>query len=120
MEANNLKCEQITTMKNLKKIVKAKNKSLTSLAIDLGVSQEAISQYISGKIKPKTSTIIDMAKILDTSTDYLLDLTNNPIPSNFTLSEIENALISNYRSLNKEEKIKVEAYIQAIVDLKNN
>lgn len=107
-----------TTMKNLKRIVKAKNKSLTSLAVDLGVSQEAISQYISGKIKPKTSTIIEMAKILNTSTDYLLDLTDDPTPSNFSLSEKENALISNYRSLNTEERIKAETYIQAIVDLK--
>lgn len=62
-----------TAMKNLKKIVKAKNKSLTSLAIELEVYQEPISQYISGKIKPKTSTIIQMSKILNTSTDYLLD-----------------------------------------------
>lgn len=107
-------------MKNLKKIVKAKNKSLTSLAIELEVSQEAISQYISGKIKPKTSTIIEMAKILNTSTDYLLDLTNNPIPSDFILSEKENSLITNYRKLDNEEKIKAETYIQAILDLKND
>ena len=33
-----------TTMKNLKKIVKAKNKTLTSLAVELGVSQEAITR----------------------------------------------------------------------------
>lgn len=110
--------DEKTTMKNLKKIVKAKNKSLTSLAVDLEVSQEAISQYISGKIKPKTSTIIEMAKILNTSTDYLLDLTDDPTPSNFSLSEKENSLISNYRSLNAEERIKAETYIQAIVDLK--
>ena len=38
-------------MKNLKKIAKARNKSLTSLAVELGISQEAISQYISGKNK---------------------------------------------------------------------
>ncbi len=105
-------------MKNLKKLVKAKNKSLTSLAVDLEVSQEAISQYISGKIKPKTSTIMQMAKVLNTSTDYLLDLTNNPNPSDFVLSEEENNLISNYRSLNNEEKIKAETYIQTIVDFK--
>lgn len=74
-------------MKNFKKIVKAKNRSLTSLAVELGVSQEAISQYISGKIKPKTATIIDMAKILNVSTDYLLDLTDNPNPSDFSLTE---------------------------------
>ena len=108
-----------TTMKNLKKIVKAKNKTLTSLAVELGVSQEAISQYISGTIKPKTSTIIDMAKILNTSADYLLDLTNNPNPSNFTLSPKENVLINNYRALTSEEQIQVDAYIKAIIDLKN-
>ncbi len=108
-----------TTMKNLKKIVKAKNRSLTSLAIDLEVSQEAISQYISGKIKPKTSTIIKMSKILNTSTDYLLDLTNNPISSNCKISEKENILISNYRALNIDEKILVDAYVQAMVDLRN-
>ncbi|MGM9834275.1 MAG: helix-turn-helix domain-containing protein [Bacilli bacterium] len=112
--------DEKTTMKNLKKIVKAKNKSLTSLAIELEVSQEAISQYIGGKIKPKTSTIIKMAKILNTSTDYLLDLTDNPNPIDFTLTEKENNLILNYRSLDNDEKIRIEAYIQAMVDFKND
>lgn len=113
----NLK-EDKTTMKNLKKIVKAKNKSLTSLAVDLEISQEAISQYISGKIKPKLAVIIKMSKLLNTSTDYLLDLTDNPNVSDFSLSEEEHNLLSNYRNLTKEEKIKVEAYIEAIIDLK--
>ncbi len=105
-------------MKNLKKIVKAKNKSLTSLAIELEVSQEAISQYISGKIKPKTKTIIDMARILNTSTDYLLDLTDNPTPNNFHLTEKESTILNNYRLLNEKEKIQAETYIQAIIDIK--
>ena len=104
-------------MKNLKKIVKSYNKSLTSLAVELEVSQEAISQYISGKIFPKTKTIIQMAKILNTSTDYLLDLTDNPNPSNFSLTENENIVLQNYRKLSKEEKIKVESYLQAMIDL---
>ena len=83
------------------------------------VSQEAISQYISGKIKPKLAVIIKMAKILNTSTDYLLGLTDNPNPNDFKLSENENTLINNYRSLTSNEKIKVEAYVQAMVDIKN-
>ena len=111
--------KNITTMRNLKKIVKEQNKSLTSLAVQLEVSQEAMSQYISGKIKPKTATIIAMAKLLNTSTDYLLDLTDNPTPSDFKLSEKENKLIQNYRNLDKEEKIKIEAYIDAMIDIKN-
>lgn len=108
------------TMKNFKKIVKAKNKTLTSLAVELEVSQEAISQYISGKIKPKTSTIIKMAKILNTSTDYLLDLTDNPGAPEFKLNEEEYNLVLNYRNLNKEEKTKITAYVDAMIDLKNH
>lgn len=107
-----------STMKNLKKIVKAREMSLTALAIDLEVSQEAISQYISGKIKPKTSTIIKMAKILNTTTDYLLDLTDNPIPNNFILSEDENVLLNNYKNLDNSEQAKVNGYIQALIDIK--
>lgn len=107
-----------TTMKNLKKIVKTQNKSLTSLAVDLEVSQEAMSQYISGKIKPKMATVIKMAQILNTSTDYLLDLTDNPVSNNFKLTERESVLLNNYKKLDNEEQIKVEAYIQAIIDLK--
>ncbi len=104
-------------MRNLKKIVKEQNKSLTSLAVELEVSQEAISQYISGKIYPKTATIIKMAKILNTSADYLLGLTDNPTPSNIKLNEKENHLINNYRKLNVIEKAQVESYIQAITDI---
>jgi len=103
-------------MNNLKKIVKIKNKSLTSLSVDLGISQEAISQYISGKINPKVSIIIKMAEILNTSTDYLLDLTDNPNPNNFKLTEEENNIINNYRLLNKDNKIRFETYITALID----
>ncbi len=105
-------------MTNLKKIVKAQNKSLTALAVELEISQEAISQYISGKIKPKMTTIIKMAKILNTSTDYLLGLTDNPTPNNIVLTEKENKIIENYRKLNDTEKIQLDSYLQAIIDLK--
>ena len=103
-------------MSNLKKIAKENNKSLTSLAVDLEVSQEAISQYIKGKIKPKTATIIKMAQIFNTSTDYLLDLTDNPTPPNMKLLPEENNLLTKYQKLNEIEKAKVNAYIDAILD----
>lgn len=112
--------ENKVTMNNLKKIVKAKNKSLVSIAVELEVSQEAISQYISGKINPKLSNVIKLSKILNTTTDYLLDLTNNPSPSNFKLTEEELNFINNYRNLNTTEQIKVEAYTQAIIDIKKD
>ena len=73
------------TMKNMKKIIKSQNRSLTSLAVELEVSQEAISQYISGKIHPKLETIVKMANLLNTSTDYLLDLTDDPTKPDFII-----------------------------------
>ena len=105
-------------MNNLKKIIKEQNKSLTSLAVELEVSQEAISQYISGKIKPKLKTIILMAKTLNTTTDYLLGLTDNPAKPNMILTNKENNLLNSYKSLNNEEKALVDGYVQAILDLK--
>lgn len=105
-------------MSNLKKIIKEQNKSLTSLAVELEVSQEAISQYISGKIKPKLKTIILMAEILNTTTDYLLGLTDNPAKPNMILTNRENNLLNSYKSLNNEEKALVDGYVQAILDLK--
>lgn len=106
------------TMKNLKTIVKAKNTTLLAVGIKIGVSQEAMSQYISGKINPKISTLVDLSKTLNTTTDYLLDLTNNPAPADFQLNEEEYNLINNYKSLSEKEKAKVEAYTQAIIDNK--
>ena len=105
-------------MNNLKKIIKEQNRSLTSLAVELEVSQEAISQYISGKIKPKLKTIILMAKTLNTTTDYLLGLTDNPAKPNMILTNKENNLLNSYKSLNNEEKALVDGYVQAILDLK--
>ncbi len=107
------------TMKNMKKIIKSQNRSLTSLAVELEVSQEAISQYISGKIHPKLETIVKMANLLNTSTDYLLDLTDDPTKPDFSLNEKEHNIINLYRNLSDTEKIKVESYLTAINDLKN-
>ena len=112
--------ENKITMNNLKKIIKAQNKSLTNLAVELEVSQEAISQYISGKINPKLATIVKIAKTLNTSTDYLLDLTNNPISNNFLLDEDELLLINNYRKLPKKNKDKVISYVEAMNDIIND
>ena len=55
-----------------------------------------------------------MAKIFDVSVDYLLDLSDNV--SNSNLNENEFALVENYRKLDNKNKIKVEAYLQAMVD----
>ena len=60
-----------------------------------------------------------MANLLNTSTDYLLDLTDDPTKPDFSLNEKEHNIINLYRNLSDTEKIKVESYLTAINDLKN-
>ena len=60
-----------------------------------------------------------MSKVLNTSVDYILGLTNDPTPSDLTLTDDENALLFNYRQLHNIEKVKVQSYIQGFVDMKN-
>ena len=61
--------------------------------------------------------LIAMSTILNTSVDYILGLTDDPTPSNLTLTEDENALLFNYRQLHDIEKVKVQSYIQGFVVL---
>ena len=105
-------------LKNLKKLSKKRNISMTALAVKLEIANETISRYNNGSIEPKLSTVIKMAKILDTSVDYLLGLTNDPNPKDFVYSERESDLIHNYRKLTDREKLQTEMYIQVLVDSK--
>ena len=57
-----------------------------------------------------------MAKYLNTSTDYLLGLTNNPVPGDLVLDEREFMMIDNYRTLSYEDKIRCSTYIEVMAD----
>jgi len=46
----------------------------------LHIKQNTYSQYESGKRQIPIELLILLAKYYDTSTDYILGLTNNPIP----------------------------------------
>ena len=109
----------IRALPNIQKLLNVKNKTQVWLSVELGVSKETINQYIKGIIKPRQDMLIAMSTILNTSVDYILGLTDDPTPSNLTLTEDENALLFNYRQLHDIEKVKVQSYIQGFVDMKN-
>lgn len=44
------------------------------LAKELGLSETAVSRYISGKRELKIGTFLEIIKILEVSADYMLDL----------------------------------------------
>ncbi len=46
----------------------------------LGIDQRVYSNYETGKREIPTRFVIVLAKYYQTSTDYILGLTNNPVP----------------------------------------
>ena len=50
------------------------------IAAHLGINQRVYSNYEIGKREIPTRFIVSLAKFYGTSTDYILDLTDNPKP----------------------------------------
>ena len=59
-------------MLNIRKIREGKKISQESIAALIGVTQGAVSQWESGKTMPTAQNIIDLARILDCTTDDIL------------------------------------------------
>ena len=59
-------------MLNIRKIRERKKISQGSIAALIGVTQSAVSQWESSKTTPTAQNIIDLARILDCTTDDIL------------------------------------------------
>ena len=57
---------------NIRKIRKRKKISQESIAALIGVTQGAVSQWESGKTMPTAQNIIDLARVLECTTDDIL------------------------------------------------
>ena len=88
------------------------------LAETLNLKPSAISKYEKGRTQPSIPTIIKIAGIFKTSIDYLFGISNvkNPyIQEHFTTEE--NEIIMQYRQLTKENKIRIDERISAMLDV---
>ena len=97
-------------MKNLKLIRQKLNITQIRLSVAAEVSQETISAYEAGKALPSVYTLIKMANFLNTSTDYLLDLTDNPIPYSKSQDKDTAELLVFYNKLDQKGKNDVLTY----------
>lgn len=110
---------EIGPLTHIQDLLNVMNKTQVWLSVKIGVSKETINQYIKGTIKPRADILVAMSKTLNTSVDYLLGITENSAPSNIMLTEEENTLLFNYKQLHNIDKVKVQSYIQGILDAKN-
>lgn len=60
----------------------SKGLSQDVLAEKLGMKRANISNYEAGRVVPPGSILLEMSRIFDVSTDYLLGLTDNPKVTN--------------------------------------
>ncbi len=64
---------------NLKRLMESRGINQKWLADEANTTEATISRYVHGVHKPNVELIVDIAKALDVSVDYLLGLT--PIPT---------------------------------------
>lgn len=89
-------------MENLKIIRKSKKLSQKDLADILNVTQSTYSKYERGLVEPDFTTIKQLSKFFDVSTDYLLDMIEIPMSSNDT------DFIRKIKNVNDPQKIAEE------------
>lgn len=105
-------------MENLRKLREEKSISQVRLSVEIGVAQETISAYERGRAVPTCENLLKIAKFLNTSTDYLLGLTNIKLPYNKItldkLSDEEFGIITQYRNLSGIQKSRLCGYLDAL------
>lgn len=102
----------MTFGERLKETLEQRDITQKSFAVKLNVSESAISDYVNNRRLPNLLLIVDFAKELDVSIDYLLDY--HPDPNSVALSPAETELIRVLRTLPKD---KLDALVSLIETL---
>lgn len=76
----------------------------TELARRLGITRSSVNGWEMGLALPATTTLVDLAKILHVSTDYLLGLKENVILRTDNLTPKEISILSNLISYFQEKR----------------
>jgi transcriptional regulator with XRE-family HTH domain len=104
-------------MTRLYSLREEKDMKQKDLAAMLNIKPSAISKYEKGIAQPSIPTLIRIAEIFEVTVDYLLGLSSvkNPYsPDRFTPKEAE--IIAKYRKLTRENRIRIDERIGAIID----
>lgn len=67
-------------MRNIKLIRVIKDYTQLKVQMETGISQSMLSKYETGELMPTSENLILLAKFYNTSTDFLLDMTDEQKP----------------------------------------
>ncbi len=82
--------------------------SQAALAKALGVSQSAVAQWEAGTRKPTAQAVVAIARMFDTSADFILGLVDEKL-----------RLVPYYKGLDEKEQTFMQAYSQLSAEKKN-
>ena len=84
----------------------------------VGVSQPAYLRYESGERTPSMQVIREIAKVLQTSSDYLIDNTDNPECTEYIITKADNpelfVLVERCTKSDKSLALSLLAYMDAL------
>ena len=104
-------------MIRLKQLREAKHINQQKLAMELNVTQAAISKYEKGLSEPDIEMLKKIASFFHVSVDYLIGFSDVPsmyLESELSIDDIQ--IINDFHSLNKIKKAKAQAYIQGLLE----
>ena len=100
--------------KKISVLMMKKNISQRDLAKKAGVTESAMSYYVSGSRVPRSDVLVRIANALETSSDYLLGKTNDPTP----MPESADLLFlqRNLNKLDEEQLKKAKTILSSVFD----
>lgn len=102
-------------MKNLKKLRKEYDLSQQQLADILSVTQQTVYKYENSLAEPNMKTLIQLADYFHTTTDYLIDRTDDDTVINVpSLSRNEKKHLEMYRKLDATTQKHIDGIMAAI------
>jgi len=114
----NRKCFNMDFITRLKELRDDADMKQIELAKKLNVKPSVVSKYENNHTQPNYMTIIKIADVFNVSVDYLLGISSVKNP--YTMerySPKEAELVTRYRKLNNENKIRIDERISAMIDV---
>lgn len=90
------------------------------LAEKIGITPMTLAKYTKDLNEPRSSTIAKMAQVLNTTSDYIIGLTDDYTPSGAASPPPQNKreqdLLFRFRKLSEQDKIRVEERILTLLE----
>ena len=89
--------------RKIKEMITDSDYKQKQIAKELNITESMLSSYLTGRHDIPVWVVVKFAELFDVSTDYLLERTDAREPQ-MTLTEAEQELVRNLRTLTREQK----------------